>query len=54
MKMLSTDVAKQAETLAKAKDIKAARDAFKPLSALLKHIVAVPRDHDIGAHACDW
>jgi len=28
MKMLSPDVAKQAETLAKAKDIKAAREAF--------------------------
>src|SRR5882762_8699344 len=31
MKMLSPDVAKQAETLGKAKDIKAAREAFKPL-----------------------
>ena len=35
MKMLSPDVAKQAEALAKAKDIKAAREAFKPLSASL-------------------
>jgi len=39
MKMLSTDVAKQAETLAKAKDWKAAREAFKPLSAsLIKYL----------------
>ena len=35
MKMLSPDVAKQADTLAAAKDIKAAREAFKPLSASL-------------------
>ncbi len=40
MKMLSTDVAKQAETLAKAKDWKAAREAFKPLSASLIKYVA--------------
>src|SRR6266536_1904710 len=40
MKMLSTDVAKQAETLAKAKDINAARDAFKPLSASLVKYLA--------------
>src|SRR5882724_8834841 len=33
MKMLSPDVAKQAETLASAKDLKAARAEFKPLSA---------------------
>ena len=40
MKMLSPDVAKQAETLAKAKDIKAAREAFKPLSAsLIKYLL---------------
>lgn len=39
MKMLSPDVAKQAETLAKAKDIKAAREAFKPLStSLVKYL----------------
>ena len=39
MKMLSPDVAKQAETLAKAKDLKAARVAFKPLSAsLIKYL----------------
>src|SRR5216117_613394 len=39
MKMLSPDVAKQAETLAKAKDLKAAREAFKPLSAsLIKYL----------------
>ena len=39
MKMLSPDVAKQAETLAKAKDLKAARDAFKPLStSLVKYL----------------
>ena len=39
-KMLSPDVAKQAETLAKAKDIKAAREAFKPLSASLVKYLA--------------
>src|SRR6266536_4499130 len=39
MKMFSADVAKQAETLAKAKDLKAAREAFKPLSAsLIKYL----------------
>src|SRR5258705_805924 len=40
MKMLSPDVAKQAETLAKAKDIKAAREGFKPLSASLVNYLA--------------
>ncbi len=40
MKMLSPDVAKQAETLAKAKDLKAAREAFKPLSASLVKYLA--------------
>src|SRR6266850_1059779 len=40
MKMLSPDVAKQADTLAAAKDIKAARAAFKPLSASLVKYVA--------------
>ena len=39
MKMLSPDVAKQAETLAAAKDIKQAREADKPLSAsLIKYL----------------
>jgi hypothetical protein len=39
MKMLSPDVAKQAETLAQAKDLKAAREAFKPLSvSLIKYL----------------
>ncbi len=39
MKMLSPDVAKQAETLAKAMDVKEAREAFKPLSAsLIKYL----------------
>jgi hypothetical protein len=39
MKMLAPDVAKQAETLAKATDLKAAREAFKPLSAsLIKYL----------------
>jgi hypothetical protein len=39
MKMLPPDVAKQAETLAKAKDLKAAREAFKPLSkSLIKYL----------------
>lgn len=40
MKMLSPDVAKQAETLAKAKDIQTAREAFKPLSASLVKYLA--------------
>ena len=40
MKMLSPDVAKQAESLAKVKDIKAAREAFKPLSASLVKYLA--------------
>ena len=40
MKMLSPDVAKQAETLARAKDLKAAREAFKPLSASLVKYLA--------------
>ncbi|MEO8429369.1 MAG: DUF3347 domain-containing protein [Verrucomicrobiota bacterium] len=39
MKMLSPEVGKQAETLAKAKDLKAAREAFKPLStSLIKYL----------------
>src|SRR6266550_5574417 len=39
MKMLSSDVATQAEALAQAKDLKAAREAFKPLSAsLIKYL----------------
>src|SRR6266850_8429711 len=39
MKMLSPDVAKQAEALAKSKDIKAAREAFKTLStSLVKYL----------------
>ncbi len=39
MKMLPADVATQAETLAKAKDLKAAREAFKPLSkSLIKYL----------------
>ena len=40
MKMLSPDVAKQAEALAKAKNIKTAREAFKPLSASLVKYLA--------------
>jgi hypothetical protein len=39
MKMLAPDLAKQAETLTKATDLKAAREAFKPLSAsLIKYL----------------
>jgi|SRR6266850_982971 len=39
MKMLPADVAKHAETLAKAKDLKAAREAFRPLStSLVKYL----------------
>ena len=40
MKMLSPDIAKQAEMVAKAKDLKAAREAFKPLSASLVKYLA--------------
>src|SRR5437016_5831805 len=40
MKMLSSEVATQAETLAKARDLKAAREAFKPLSASLAKYLA--------------
>ena len=40
MKMLSPDVATQAETLAKAQEIKAAREAFRPLSASLVKYLA--------------
>jgi hypothetical protein len=40
MKMLPADVATQAEALAKAKDLKAAREAFKPLSASLVKYLA--------------
>src|SRR5256885_14505983 len=39
-KILSPEVAKQAEAVAKAKDIKTARQAFKPLSASLVKYVA--------------
>jgi len=45
MKMLPADVTKQAETLAAAKDLKAAREAFKPLSASL---VKYMSDHKAG------
>ena len=39
MKMLSSDVATQAETLAKVKDLKTAREVFKPLSkSLIKYL----------------
>ncbi len=48
MKMLPADVATQAETLAKAKDIKAAREAFKPLSTSLVKYLA---DHKAGKGA---
>lgn len=40
MKMLPADVATQAESLAKAKDLKTAREAFKPLSASLVKYLA--------------
>jgi hypothetical protein len=40
MKMLPPDIAKQADTLAQAKDLKAAREAFKPLSASLVKYLA--------------
>ena len=39
LKMLPPEVAKQAETLAQAKDLKTAREAFKPLStSLVKYL----------------
>src|SRR5579862_4122212 len=39
MKMLPADVARQAETLAQATNLKAAREAFKPLSnSLIKYL----------------
>lgn len=45
MKMLSPDVATEAETLAKAADLSAARAAFKPLSnSLIKYLA----DHKAG------
>jgi hypothetical protein len=40
MKMLPADVAKEADALAQAKDLKAARQAFKPLSASLVKYLA--------------
>src|SRR6266705_2067067 len=40
IKMLSPDVAKQADALAQAKDLRAARAAFKPLSASLVKYLA--------------
>jgi Cu(I)/Ag(I) efflux system membrane fusion protein len=40
MRMLPPDVAKQADTLAKVTDLKAAREAFKPLSASLVKYLA--------------
>src|SRR5258706_1478878 len=40
MKMLSPEIAKQAEGLAQAKDVKVAREAFKPLSASLAKYLA--------------
>jgi hypothetical protein len=46
MKMLSSDVAKQAEKLAQATDLEAAREAFKPLSkSLIKYLA----DNKAGA-----
>ena len=46
MKMLSPDVATQAETLAKTTDLETARAAFKPLSnSLIKYLA----DHKAGA-----
>ena len=40
LKMLPPEVAKQAETLAQAKDLKTAREAFKPLSTSLIKFLA--------------
>jgi Protein of unknown function (DUF3347) len=48
MKMLSPDIAQQAETLANATDLKAARNAFKPLSdSLIKYLA----DHKVESGA---
>jgi hypothetical protein len=48
MKMLPLEVAKQADTLAEAKDLKAARQAFKPLSnSLIKYLA----DHKVQSGA---
>ena len=50
LKRLSPDVAKQAETLARAKDLKAAREAFKPLSASLVKYLATHKDSKSTYH----
>jgi hypothetical protein len=44
MKMLSPEVANQADALAKAKDVASAREAFKPLS---KSLIQYLADHNI-------
>jgi Protein of unknown function (DUF3347) len=47
-KMLSPDIAQEAETLTKATDLKAARNAFKPLSnSLIKYLA----DHKVESGA---
>ncbi len=46
MKMLSPDVANQADALAKAKDVASAREAFKPLS---KSLIQYLTDHNVTA-----
>jgi len=45
MKMLSPQVAEQADALAKAKDLAAAREAFKPLS---KSLIQYLNDHNVS------
>ncbi len=49
-KSLSPDVAKQAEAVAKAKDLEASREAFKPLSkSLIKYLA----EHKVNSNSCD-
>jgi hypothetical protein len=48
MKMLSPQIADEADALAKAKDVASAREAFKPLS---KSLIQYPADHNVtGAY----
>src|SRR5579872_304070 len=51
-KTVPADVAKQADALAKAKDLPAAREAFKPLSAsLVKYLDDTKAGKDVYRHA---
>ncbi len=49
-KSLSPDVTRQAEAVAKAKDLEATREAFKPFSeSLIKYLA----DHKVNSNSCD-